>query len=71
MEFDQLRYFLKIAELGNFTRASEELAISQPALSRSIQKLEEELGQPVFERKSPLGNRLPKPARCCSRGRHK
>ena len=52
MELDQLRYFLKVAERGSFTRASEDLLISQPALSRSIQKLEDELGQPVFERKT-------------------
>lgn len=50
MEFDQLRYFLRVADLANFTRAAEELGVSQPALSRSIQRLEEELGQPVFER---------------------
>ena len=52
MELDQMRYFLRVAERGNFTRAAEDLGISQPALSRSIQKLEEELEQPVFERKT-------------------
>ena len=52
MELDQLRYFLSVAARQNFTRAAEDLRISQPALSRSIQKLEEELGQPVFERKT-------------------
>ena len=52
MDLDQLRYFLRVAERQNFTRAAEDLAISQPALSRSIQKLEEELGQPVFERRT-------------------
>ncbi len=52
MDFDQLRYFLRIADRQSFTRAAEDLKISQPALSRSIQKLEEELGQPVLERKT-------------------
>jgi LysR family hydrogen peroxide-inducible transcriptional activator len=52
VELDQLRYFLSVAERGNFTRAAETLMVSQPALSRSIQKLEEELGRPVFERKT-------------------
>ncbi len=52
MDLDQLRYFLRVAERQNFTRAAEELQISQPALSRSIQRLEEELGQPVLERRT-------------------
>jgi len=50
VEIDQLRYFLRVAERRSFTRAAEDLALSQPALSRSIAKLEAELGQPVFER---------------------
>ena len=52
MELSQLRYFLKVAEQQNFTRASEELGITQPALSRSIAKLEVELRQPIFERQT-------------------
>lgn len=52
LELDQLRYFLRVADQGNYTRAAEQLSISQSALSRSIQRLEEEIGQPVFERQS-------------------
>ncbi len=52
MDLDQLRYFLRVAERQSFTKAAADLAISQPALSRSIQKLEEDLGQPVFERQA-------------------
>lgn len=52
MEFDQLRHFLKAAELNSFTRAAEATSLSQPALSRSIARLEEELGQPLFERQT-------------------
>lgn len=52
MELDQLRHFLRVAELANFTRAAEACFLSQSALSRSIARLEEELGQPLFERHS-------------------
>jgi LysR family hydrogen peroxide-inducible transcriptional activator len=52
MELNQLRYFLKVAERANFTHAAEELGMTQPALSRSIAKLEDDLGQPLFDRKS-------------------
>ncbi|QEG40921.1 LysR family transcriptional regulator [Roseimaritima ulvae] len=51
MDMDQLAHFQCVAELKNFTRAAERLCLSQPALSRSIQRLEEELGQPLFERR--------------------
>lgn len=43
VEIRTLRYFLKVAELGSFSRAALDLRIAQPALSRQIQKLEEEL----------------------------
>lgn len=51
VEIDQLRYFLRVAELKSFTKAADDLLISQPALSRSIKRLESELGKPVFNRK--------------------
>lgn len=50
MEMDQLRYFAKAAELGHFTHAAEACAVSQPALTQAIQKLEKEFGKPLFER---------------------
>lgn len=46
----QLNYFLVIADLKNFTRASAVLHIAQPALSRQIQQLEEDLGVKLFRR---------------------
>src|SRR6056297_596034 len=50
MELNQLRSFLKIAELGSFTRAAEEIGVSQPALSQQVSRLEAELGRAVFDR---------------------
>jgi DNA-binding transcriptional LysR family regulator len=47
---DQLRYFVAAARSEHMARAAEQLDLSQPALSRSIQKLEEELGMPLFDR---------------------
>ena len=52
MELEQLKHFLKVSEFSNFTRAAEAVGLSQPALSRSIARLEEELGQPLFERQT-------------------
>ena len=52
MELNQFRYFLSVARQAGFTQAANELGVSQPALSRSVAKLEEELGQPLFERDS-------------------
>lgn len=50
MEFHQLKYFLTVAKLKNFTRAAEHCQIAQPSLSQQIQKLEKELGAPLFHR---------------------
>lgn len=51
VELQQLEHFVAAARAKNFTRAAVELNLSQSTLSRSIQKLEEQLGQPLFERK--------------------
>jgi len=50
-EFSQLKQFVGVARAKSFTRAASELNVSQSALSRSIQRLEEGFGQPLFERK--------------------
>lgn len=50
MNLYHLRYFNKLAEMEHYTRASEELQITQPSLSHAISTLEEELGVKLFEK---------------------
>ena len=50
MELEQLRQLDTIARRGTISAAAEELHLSQPALSRSIRRLEQELGQELFDR---------------------
>ncbi|MBD1383971.1 LysR family transcriptional regulator [Mucilaginibacter rigui] len=50
MELRQLKYFIKAAELENFTEASGALYITQSTLSQQIKQLEDELGIPLFDR---------------------
>jgi len=64
MEMHQVRYFLAVARLLNFTRAAEECHVAQPSLTRAIKQLEGELGGELFRRErnlthlSELGHRM-------------
>jgi DNA-binding transcriptional LysR family regulator len=55
MEMHQVRYFLALCEHGGFARAAEACDVSQPALTTAIQRLEREMGGPLFHRE---GKRL-------------
>ena len=50
MELRQLRYFIAVAETGNISRAAKKIFLTQPALSRQIKALEEQLNQRLLER---------------------
>ena len=51
MELAQLRYFVTVAQLGNMSKAAEAMFVSQPNLSTSLSRLEDEVGVPLFERR--------------------
>ncbi|MER6300723.1 LysR family transcriptional regulator [Kitasatospora sp. NPDC001539] len=50
MDLNTLTQFLAVARLEHLSRAAEELRVAQPSLSRSVARLEAELGAPLFER---------------------
>jgi LysR family hydrogen peroxide-inducible transcriptional activator len=50
MEMHQLRYMVALARTGSFSRAAEHCHVAQPSLSQQIQKLEDELGERLFDR---------------------
>jgi len=54
MELSQVRYFATLCKTLNFTRAAEQCNVTQPAFSRAVQKLEDELGGPLFFRERSL-----------------
>jgi len=71
MEMHQVRYFLAVARTFNFTRAAEECNVTQPSLTRAINRLEAELGSDLFRRERPaaqlteLGRRMHPPLKQC------
>jgi LysR family transcriptional regulator, hydrogen peroxide-inducible genes activator len=63
MEIHQLRYFVAVANEGSFSRAAAREHVAQPSLSQQIQKLEAEMGQPLFDR-LPRKVVLTEPGKC-------
>jgi LysR family hydrogen peroxide-inducible transcriptional activator len=59
MEMQQLRYVVAVARTGNFSRAAEQCHVSQPSLSQQVLKLEEELGERLFDRMKRVAKPTP------------
>src|SRR5262245_39571726 len=55
MNLAQIKYFLALCEVRTFTGAAAICGISQQSLSAAIQRLEHELGRPLFDRGPPVG----------------
>ena len=56
MNYQHLEYFLKAAEYQHYTRAAEHLHITQPALTKAILGIEEEIGAPLFMKRAGILN---------------
>ena len=67
MEIHQLKYFICVAKLESISKAATTLHLSQPALSKSIAKLEDELGVLLFDRSVIIAAEMLRRSRlrCC------
>lgn len=70
MTLVQLRHLIALAESGSFSRSAEALFLTQPALSRSIRALEDEMGQPLFDRIGRRSEPTPFGREVLERARH-
>lgn len=70
MELRHLRYLVAIADAGAFVRAAERLHVAQPALTRQMHDLEEELGAPLFDPGARRATLTPAGSACVHLGRH-
>ncbi|HWH95201.1 MAG TPA: LysR family transcriptional regulator [Baekduia sp.] len=70
MELHQLRYLVLLSEDLNFTRAAARGNVAQPALSRQIRKLEDELGLPLVDRTTRRVTMTPAGLELAGRARH-
>lgn len=69
MNLQQFEHLLAVVETGSFSKAAEQVHLTQPALSRSIQAMEEELGAPLIYRRGKRKDLTPLGALVAARGR--